>query len=91
MPPCGIVAFDPKMTGSVSCGARRPAKPRNQLYEPPMPLSNLLKSAAGTCLFCNQKASILSREHPGCGRTYQADWQEMVGLPGGALGLTTSS
>ena len=53
---------------------------RNQLYEPPMPLSNLLKSAAGTCLFCNQKAGILSREHPGCGRTYQADWQEMVRL-----------
>ena len=49
-----------------------------------MPLSNLLKSAAGTCLFCNQKAGILSREHPGCGRTYQADWQEMVRLAGGA-------
>ena len=28
-----------------------------------MPLSNLLKSAAGTCPFCNQKAGILSREH----------------------------
>ena len=31
-----------------------------------MPLSNLLKSAAGTCLHCGQKASILSREHPQC-------------------------
>ena len=27
-----------------------------------MPLSNLLKSPAGTCPFCHQKASILSRE-----------------------------
>ena len=31
-----------------------------------MPLSSLLKSAAGTCPFCRQKASILSREHPEC-------------------------
>ena len=29
-----------------------------------MPLSNLLKSAAGTCPFCHQRAGILSREHP---------------------------
>ena len=29
-----------------------------------MPLSNLLKSAAGTCPFCRQKAGILPREHP---------------------------
>ena len=35
-----------------------------------MPLSNLLKSAAG----------ILSREHPECRRTYQAGWNEMVRL-----------
>ena len=45
-----------------------------------MPLSSLLKSAAGTCPFCNQKAGILSREHPDCCRTYQAGWNEMVGL-----------
>ena len=45
-----------------------------------MPLSNLLKSAAGTCPFCNQKAGILSREHPGCRRTFQAGWNEMVEL-----------
>ena len=45
-----------------------------------MPLSNLLKSAAGTCPFCNQKAGILSREHPECRRTYQAGWNEMVHL-----------
>ena len=46
-----------------------------------MPLSNLLKSAAGTCPFCNQKAGILSREHQGCRRTHQAGWDEMVHLP----------
>ena len=45
-----------------------------------MPLSNLLKSAAGTCPFCNQKARILSREHPECRRTFQVGWNEMVEL-----------
>ena len=45
-----------------------------------MPLSNLLKSAAGTCPFCHQKAGIISREHQGCRRTYQAGWDEMVHL-----------
>ena len=45
-----------------------------------MPLSNLLKSAAGTCPFCHQKAGILSREHPECRWTYQAGWNEMVSL-----------
>ena len=45
-----------------------------------MPLSNLLKSAAGTCPFCNQKAGIISREHPECRRTYRAGWNEMVQL-----------
>ena len=35
-----------------------------------MPLSNLLKSAAG----------ILSREHSQCRQTYQVGWQEMVQL-----------
>ena len=45
-----------------------------------MPLSNLLKSAAGTCPFCHQKAGILSREHPHCRRAYRAGWNEMVEL-----------
>ena len=45
-----------------------------------MPLSNLLKSAAGTCHFCKQKAGIISREHPECRRTHQAGWNEMVEL-----------
>ena len=45
-----------------------------------MPLSNFLKSTAGTWPFCHQKARILSREHPGCRRTFQAGWNEMVEL-----------
>ena len=45
-----------------------------------MTLSNLLKSAAGTCPFCHQKAGILSREHPDCRRAHQAGWKEMVEL-----------
>ena len=45
-----------------------------------MPLSNLLKSAAGTCPFCHKKAGILSREHGQCRRTYEAGWNEMVHL-----------
>ena len=45
-----------------------------------MPLSTILKSAAGTCPFCNRKAGIMSREHPQCRRTFQAGWNEMVGL-----------
>ena len=49
-----------------------------------MPLSNLLKSAAGTCPFCHQKAGILSREHQECRRIYQAGWDEMVRLASSA-------
>ena len=45
-----------------------------------MPLSSLLKSASGTCPFCHQKAGILNRCHPDCRRTFQAGWNEMVGL-----------
>ena len=51
-----------------------------------MPLSNLLKSAAGTCPFCNQKAGIISREHPHCRRTFQVGWNEMVQLAAQAAG-----
>ena len=51
-----------------------------------MPLSNLLKSAAGTCPFCNQKAGIISREHPECRRIHQAGWNEMVQLAADAAG-----
>ncbi len=51
-----------------------------------MPLSNLLKSAAGTCPFCNQKAGILSREHPECRRAYDVGWHEMVDLAADAAG-----
>ena len=56
-----------------------------------MPLSNLLKSAAGTCPFCHQKAGIISREHQGCRRTYQASWDEMVHLAAQAAPAHTSS
>ena len=49
-----------------------------------MPLSNLLKSAAGTCPFCHQKAGIISREHPECRRAHQDGWNEMVRLASGA-------
>ena len=45
-----------------------------------MTLSNLLKSAAGTCPFCHQRAGILSRGHPDCRRTFDAGWQEMIHL-----------
>ena len=51
-----------------------------------MPLSNLLKSAAGTCPFCHQKAGILSREHSECRRAHQAGWNEMVQLAADAAG-----
>ena len=45
-----------------------------------MPLSNILKSAAGTCPFCHQKAGILCREHPMCRQAFQAGWTETVHL-----------
>ena len=51
-----------------------------------MPLSSLLKSAAGTCPFCNQRTGILSRRHPDCRRTHQAGWNEMVRLAAHAAG-----
>ena len=45
-----------------------------------MPLSNPLKSVAGTCRFCGQKAGVLSQSHSGCRRTYESGFQEMVAL-----------
>ena len=54
-----------------------------------MPLSTFLKSAAGTCPFCNQKAGILSREHPDCRRTFQVGWNEMVNHAAQAAALHT--
>lgn len=45
-----------------------------------MPLSNLLKSAAGICRYCGQKAGVLSRSHSQCRRTFDAGFQEMVAL-----------
>ena len=54
-----------------------------------MPLSNLLKSAAGTCPFCHQKAGILNREHSQCRRAHQAGWNEMVTLAASAAASHT--
>ena len=51
-----------------------------------MPRSAILKSAAGTCPFCRQKAGIVSREHPECRRAHQAGWHEMVQVAGQADG-----
>ena len=51
-----------------------------------MSLTNLMKSAAGTRPFCNQKAGILSREHPECRRIHQAGWHKMVNLAAQAAG-----
>ena len=45
-----------------------------------MPLSNLLKSAAGTCRYCGRKAGVLTRDHPGCRRTFDVGWTQMVNL-----------
>ena len=39
-----------------------------------MPLSNLLRTAAGTCRYCGNKAGILNRDHPECRRTFDAGW-----------------
>ena len=63
----------------------RPSSKGNSI----MPLSSLLKSAAGTCPFCHQKAGILSREHPECRRAHQAGWHEMVQLAAQAAGFPT--
>ena len=48
--------------------------------ETPCPLSSLLKSDAGTCSLCRQKAGILSREHPGRRRTHQPGRNGTVNL-----------
>ena len=40
--------------------------------------ATLLKSAAGTCPFYNQKAGIIARAHRDCQETFQAGWTEMV-------------
>ena len=45
-----------------------------------MPLSSLLKSAAGTCPFCHQKAGIIARAHRNCQDTFQTGWTEMVAI-----------
>ncbi len=45
-----------------------------------MLLSNLLKSVAGTCPFCRQKAGILRSTHTKCAQAYTVGWHQMVDL-----------
>ena len=45
-----------------------------------MPLSNLLKSAVGTCRYCGNKAGALARDHPECRRTFDVGLNRMVEL-----------
>ena len=45
-----------------------------------MLFSNILKSAAGTCQFCGNRAGLIARDHPDCLRTHDAWFQEMVNL-----------
>ena len=45
-----------------------------------MPLSNFLKSAAGTCRYCGNKAGVIARDHTECRRTFDASWNRMVGI-----------
>ena len=44
----------------------------------PMPVSNLLKSASGTCQYCGDRAEVLTQDHPECRRTHQHGWDRMV-------------
>ena len=42
--------------------------------------AGLPDSTAGTCLFCGQKAGVLSRSHSQCRQTHDAGFQEMAAL-----------
>ena len=45
-----------------------------------MSLSNLLRTAAGTCRYCGNKAGVLAWDHRECRRTFAAEWNRMVEL-----------
>ena len=45
-----------------------------------MPFPSILKSTAGTCPFCDQKAGIIARAHRDCQETFQSGWTEMVAI-----------
>lgn len=49
-----------------------------------MPLSNLIRTAAGTCRYCGNKAGVLTRDHPECRRTFDAVWDQVVGFAAAA-------
>ena len=43
-----------------------------------MPLSNLLRSAPGTCRHCRRKSTVIARVHRDCQAASDAGWNEMV-------------
>ena len=45
-----------------------------------MPFSNLMRSAAGTCRYCGNKAGVLTRGHLECRRISDVGWIRMVTL-----------
>ena len=45
-----------------------------------MPISNLIRTAAGTCRYSGNKAGVLTRGHSECRRTFDARWNRMVGF-----------
>jgi len=45
-----------------------------------MPLSSILKYAAGTCRYCRRKAGFLTRDHLSCRQTFDAGWGQMVDI-----------
>ena len=56
-----------------------------------MRLTNLLRSDAGTCRYCGNKARVLTLDHPGCRRTHLHGWNQMVQLTSEAVRPTTST
>ena len=50
-----------------------------------MRLTNLLRSDAGTCRYCGNKARVLTLDHPGCRRTHLHGWNQMVQLTSEAV------
>ena len=50
-----------------------------------MSFANLLRSAAGTCRYCGNKAGVLTRDHPECRRTFDVGWNRMVEIAADAV------
>ena len=45
-----------------------------------MLFGNIAQSLKGTCRYCNQKTSMLQRDHPNCRHAHASGYQEMVHL-----------